>query len=252
MVVRDPARRAVSLSRAGSERNQVLLKMSYEDSTAFGKTFAMFARIWSAVMIPIIEKSGGWPGFRYTAEEQAEMRDQVGRFPNASARVFGFAFVNAPIAIALLLIPITVMLWILTTLEGVHGQFPSATVFFAIFGTTMAIALSVILPLSLYLTCTFFRNSSWNSDLTARDSQFGRRLFRKFCLQTARVAFIASIGLFLLSLWPEHESGGATTQTTASKPFGFWERSLLPLGSSAINLLTLLYYYGRESRPRPR
>ena len=223
--------------------------MSHEDSTAFGKTFATFARIWSAGMIPIIEKSGGWPGFRYTAEEQAEMRDQVGRFPDASARFLGFAFVNASIAIALFLIPILAMAWILTTLQRVHGQFPPETVFFAIFGATMAIALGVMLPLSLYLTCTLFRNRAWNSDLTARDSQFGRRLFRKFCLQTARVAFIASIGLFLLSLWPEHASGGATTHAAAAKPFGFWECSWLPLTSLSINLLTLLYYYGRESRP---
>jgi hypothetical protein len=221
--------------------------MSHEDSTAFSKTFAMFARFWSAAMIPIIEKSGGWSGFRYTAEEQAEMRDQVGRFPNASARVLGIAFVNAPITIALFLIPMTVMDWILTTLERVHGQFPPETVYFAICGTTMAIALSVMLPLSLYLTCTLFRNRSWNSDSTARDSQFGLRLFRKFCLQTARVAFIASIGLFLLSLWPEHASGGATAHAT--KPFSFWERSWLPLASSSINLLMLWYYYGRESRP---
>jgi hypothetical protein len=37
----------------------------------FNETFATFARMWSAGMVPIFEKSGGWPGFRYNAEEQA-------------------------------------------------------------------------------------------------------------------------------------------------------------------------------------
>jgi hypothetical protein len=152
--------------------------MSHEDSAAFNKTFAMFARIWSAGMIPIIEKGGGWPGFRYTAEEEAEMRDQVEGFPKATASFLGFAFVNAPIGIALFFVPILVMAWVLTSLQRVHGQFPPQTIFFAIFGATMAIALGVMLPLSVYLTCTLFRNSSRHSDLTARDSQIGRRLFR--------------------------------------------------------------------------
>jgi hypothetical protein len=172
------------------------------------------------------------------------MRDQVARFPDASTRVLVVSFVNAPIAIALFLIPIPVMVWIESTLQRVHAP---ETVFFAIFGAYMAIMLGVMFPLSLYLTCTLFRNRSWNSDLTAQDSQFGRRLFRKFCHQTARVAFFVSIGMFLLSLWPEHASGGATTHAT--KPFGFWARSWLPLVSSLINLFTLWYYYGRESRP---
>lgn len=226
--------------------------MSHENSTASNKTFATFARIWSAGMIPIIEKSGGWPGFRYTAEEQAEMRDQVERFPNASASFLGFAFVNAPIAIALFFFPVLVMAWVLTTLRRAHGHFPPDTVFFAIFGANMAIALGVMLPLSVYLTCILFRNSSRHSDLTARDAQFGRRLFRKFCFQTARVALLVSVGLFFLSLWPEKPSEGSTTGATAPRPFGFWERSWLPLMSLSINLFTLLYYYGRESRPPKR
>lgn len=219
---------------------------------AFSKTFATFARIWSASMVPIIEKSGGWPGFRYTAEEQAEMRDQVARVPEANARVLVVTFVNAPIAIALFLVPLAGMGWILTTLERLHGQFPPQTVFFAIFGATAAIALSVMLPLSFYLTCTLFRNAAWNSDLTARDAQFGRALFRKFCFQTARVAFAASFAVFLLSLWPEHAAGGETTRVTPSKPYGFLERSWLPLMAFVINLMTLVYYFGTKSQPPPK
>ena len=203
--------------------------------------------MWSAGMIPIIRKSGGWPGFRYTPEEEAEMRDQVGRLPSADSRFLLFSFVNAPIAIALFVIPVLVMARILTTLQRVHGQFPPETVFFAILGATMAIALGVFLPLSVYFTSALFRNYSWNSDLTAADSEFGRRLFHKFCWQTARVAVVAAFGMFLLSLWPEQASSNATAKAPVRKPFGFWERSGIPLialGSMSLRIATLRYYYG--------
>jgi hypothetical protein len=114
-------------------------------------------------------------------EEEAGMRDQASRLPNANGRFLLFGFVNAPITIALFTIPVLMIAWILTTLQRVHGHFPPETVFFAIFGATMAVALGVFLPLSIYFTSALFRNYSWNSDLTAADSEFGQRLFHKFC-----------------------------------------------------------------------
>lgn len=228
------------------------MSASPADSAPFNKTLATFGRMWSAGMVPIIDKSGGCPGFRYTAEEEAEMRDQVGKLPNANGLFLLFAFVNAPIAIALFMIPILMMTWILTTLQRVHGQFPPETVFFAIFGATMAVALGVFLPLSVYFTSNLFRNRPWNSDLTAADSEFGRRLFHKFCWQTSRVAIIAAFGMFLLSLWPEQPSSNATAQATVQKPLSFWERSAAPLaalGAMSMRMATLWFYYGPDRKP---
>jgi hypothetical protein len=222
------------------------------DSAPFNKTLATFGRIWSAGMVPIIEKSGGWPGFRYTPEEEAEMREQVGKLSNANGLFLLFAFVNALIGIALFMIPILMMAWILTTLQRVHGQFPPETVFFAVFGATMAVALGVFLPLSVYFTSALFRNRSWNSDLTAADSEFGRRIFHKFCWQTTRVAIIAAFGMFLLSLWPEQPLSNATAQATIQKPLSFWERSATPLvalGAMSMRIMTLRYYYGGNRKP---
>jgi hypothetical protein len=103
----------------------------------------------------------------------------------------------------------------------------------------------------MYFTSALFRNYSWNSDLTAADSQFGRRLFHKFCWQTARVAVIAAIGMFLLSLWPEQPSSNAAGQATVQQPLSFWERSAAPLvalGAMSIRITTLWYYYGRNRK----
>lgn len=225
--------------------------MSLEEPAPFSKTFATFGRMWSAGMVPIIEKSGGWPGFRYTPEEEAEMKEQVRRLPNASGFFLLFAFVNAPIAIALFIVPILIMAWVLTTLQRVHGQFPPGPVFYSIFGATMAVALGLFFPLSVYFTSALFRNRPWNSDLTAADSQFGRRLFNKFCWQVARVAVIAAIVMFLVSLWPEQPSSNASAQATLHKPLSFWERSavsLAALGVISLHVTTLWYYYGRDRK----
>lgn len=211
----------------------------------FNKTFATFARMWSANMIPIIEKSGGWPGFRYTDEEQAAMEKQLDRFPRAMQRYRIFAFANAIVTIALMLLFCLIMVWSLTALQRTHGQLPS-TVFGAAMGAVVALSLGIGIPFSLYLSCALYRHFSWNSDLNAEDAEFGRRLFGKFCRQTTRIAILVSIGLFIFSLWPNEESNATSATGMTQRPLGFWERAAAPLAAFSINLLTFCYYFGRN------
>jgi hypothetical protein len=125
-------------------------------------------------------------------------------------------------------------------LTKAYGQFPPTTVFFAIFGATMAVALGVILPLGYYLSCMLYGRQS---EPSPADSEFGRKLVFKYRRQVARVAVIAGIGCFLLSLWPVAPSNQTAAGIVPSRPVSFWQRSGLPLVAILIQVATLRYYY---------
>jgi hypothetical protein len=195
-------------------------------------------------MVPIFASGQSWPGFSYTDEEKAAMREQFSRFPNAMTRLYVFAFcIMAPITIALILIPVLVMAWVLTATEHAHGGPLPTLIFFAIFGATMAVGLAVMLPVGYYVSCLLYGRRSQPSPA---DSEFGRKLFFKYCRQVGRVGVIVGFGCLLLSLWPTTSANQVNVSSPRS--LNLWQRSGVALAGMAIQIATLWYYYrkGRE------
>lgn len=216
------------------------------DSPRFKKTFAVFARMWSANMIPIIEKSGAWPGFRYTEKETVEMEKQLDRFSRSMQRYRIFALVDAIITIALFVLFCLPMAWHLKTLQRAHVV-PPGTLIYAEFGATTALGLALGVPLGLYLTCGLYRYFSWNADLTAADAELGQRLFARFCQQTTRVAALVCIGLLVLAIWPSKPRPiPAATSLTPAPKLSLGQRVASPLIAGSISFLTFWYYYGKN------
>lgn len=215
---------------------------------AFNKTFATFARMWSATMFPIIRRSGGWPGFRYTSEEEGEMRKQVKRFSNLTLGYFCFLAVNTAITLLLmgaLLFPIILSV---EAMQRAHGALPD-TFLGAALGAAVGLILGIGIPLGCYLTCAILGIIPWNSDLTAADAEFRRRLFAKFCRQTTRVGALVCVGMLVLALWPDTKSTSTALSNVASVyEVPLWKRIALPLTAGLINVLTLWYYYGPNRR----
>jgi len=212
----------------------------------FNKTLATFARMWSAGMVPIFEKSGGWPGFRYSTEEQAGMKCLLDRFPKSMERFRIFAFVSAAITIVSFLILSIPMTLGLTALQHAHGQLPGVVIGAAL-GANTALGLGLGVPLGLYLSCALYQNFSWNADLTVADAEFACRLFDRFCQQATRLAAVVCAGLFLLSLWPNEESiPAAASEITPRTDMTFWERIAAPVLAGSINFMTFWYYYGKN------
>ena len=217
----------------------------------FDRTLATFARMWSANMVPIIEKSGGWPGFRYTKEEEAAMTRQLDKFPKSMERYRVFALVNAFITIALFLLISFPAVWTVKALQRTHGRLPGAVIGSSL-GATVALGLGIGVPLGLYATCALYRRRPWNADLTASDAELGRRLFGRFFGQTTRLAALVCAGLLVFSLWPEEAPSARPAPALTSDhrdEIGVWQRVAIPLAAASVNLLTFCYYYGRSRKP---
>ncbi len=220
------------------------------NTATFNRTLATFARMWSANMVPVIEKSGGWPGFRYTEEEAAAMTQQLDRFPKSMERYRFFALVNAFITIALFLLLAYPVVAVVQALQHTHGRLPGGVIGGAL-GATVAVGLGVGVPLGLYATCAIYRRRPWNADLTAADAELGGRLFGRFCWQTTRVAALVCAGLLVFSLWPEEATSARPAPALTSghrDELGVWQRVAAPLAAGSVNLLTFCYYYGRSRK----
>ena len=213
------------------------------EASHLNKTFATFARMWSATMIPIIDTSGWRPGFNYTSDEQSEMRKQYVRFPKFTPRYNAFLGVNTVVFFMLMLCTLPVFAF----LVGIKRLDVLGASMSALIGLCVGIGM----PLACYLTCALLRNVSWNADLTVTDAEFGRRLFAKFCRQCARFGVFTCVVILAGVLWPRAETASAVgPDAPAQHQLPLWQRIAWPLAAVLINLLTLWYYYRRSRLPR--
>jgi len=187
-----------------------------------------FVRYW-AVSISLVHAYGyEWPGFGYTDEEKADLETIAETVEGEEFLLF--LVINSIIGI--LGIILLVLAGLLPAMKVLDPNFKSPAVFYIVFGATVIVEFSLVLPISMALSSTIIRTFYSRGKRHEFAPELIRPLFKKIIWQFLRMGVVAAfIVTSLALLLPEGSNYGLV-------------REILGFLQPIVALLTLFFLFG--------